>query len=177
MPKKLTDQKYCSWCGTHVEYKTKYVSICPACNYHNYINYKPCVSVIIAKDGELLMVKRAIEPQLGSFDLPGGFMDMTDHSIEETVYRETSEELGLDKEAIKNLTYIGSGISPYIWKNVELQNVCFYFSCDIDETTPIMLDQSENSEFNWIAEANIANIDFAWEIDRQMLAKYFNKKG
>lgn len=177
MPKKLTDQKYCSWCGAQVEYTTKYRSDCPSCDYQDYISYKPCVNVIISNGSGLLMLKRAIEPRKGLLDFPGGFMDMSDSSIEETAYREVCEEIGIERDAIQNLSYISSAVSPYIWKGVELQNVCFYFTCLIDEATTIKLDQTENSEFNWVTETDLTNIDFAWEIDKRMLTKYYNQKG
>lgn len=122
------------------------------------------------------MVKRAIEPQKGFFDFPGGFMDITDKSIEETAYREINEEIGLEKKLIHNLTYLGSDVSPYNWQDVDLQNACFYFSCTIEDVNSINLDISENSELLWVAETDIANVNFAWEMDLRMVTKYFNSE-
>jgi len=121
------------------------------------------------------MVRRNIEPQLGKFDLPGGFMDMTDTTIEESVYRELHEEVGVKSSEVSELQYLGSHVSPYIWMDTELNNICSFFACELQDKIEIRLDASENSEFMWIGADDLPNIDFAWNIDRQMLEKHFQE--
>ena len=99
---------YCPKCG--VSYteevlnnflKDKKRLFCKKCGFIFYNNPKPAVSAIIRnKSGEVLFTKRAIEPYIGWWDLPGGFMEYGE-SPEEALVREVKEELGIDA-VIKN---------------------------------------------------------------------------
>lgn len=46
---------------------------------------------------EALLVRRAVEPRRGSWDLPGGFVDPFEHP-EDAIHREVKEELGVEVE-------------------------------------------------------------------------------
>lgn len=176
MPRKFNEQKYCSWCGSELVYKKEWAGECKKCGYVHYASPKPCSDIIIIKDNATLMVKRAIEPQLGKFDFPGGYMDMTDGSIEDCVYRELEEEVGLTKDMVSELSYFGSGISPYNWQNSEVLTAPFFFTCELKEGAVISVDQSENSQVRWVEKKDINQIDFAWEIDKEMIAKLWDLK-
>lgn len=118
------------------------------------------------------MVKRALEPQRGKYDFPGGFMDASDNSIEETAIRELNEELTLNNTAISKLQYLGSGTAEYEWQETIIPIALFYFTCElIDEKSSIRLDEDENSEVRWFKRSEIDNIDFAIDIDKRMLGK------
>lgn len=124
------------------------------------------------------MVKRAIHPEKGKYDLPGGYAELTDTSMEEATLREFEEEVGLSREHVDNLVYLGSKKSPaYNWQNANVQNISFFYVCNLRDDAPaIKLDESENSEVIWVGKPDLPNIDFAWDIDREMLEKYFEDK-
>jgi ADP-ribose pyrophosphatase YjhB (NUDIX family) len=67
---------------------------CTACGHVHYRNAKPCAGALVARDGRLLLVKRAIQPFLGYWDIPGGFLEEDEHP-ETGAIREALEETGL----------------------------------------------------------------------------------
>jgi NADH pyrophosphatase NudC (nudix superfamily) len=169
----LNEQAHCSWCGAKVIYTAAWVSECTSCGYKNYINPKPCVNAIIKHSDKVLFVRRAIQPKKGQLDLPGGFVDIADKTIENTFYREIKEELHITPDQLSTPVYIGSGTESYNWMGVALQNLCFFFSANLlTSKDDIKLDKNENSEFLWVGHDELANIDYAWEVDRQILEQY-----
>jgi NAD+ diphosphatase len=176
MPRKLNEQKFCGWCGAQVAYKSEWMSECPNCGYKNYFNPKPCTNLIIRLDDKVLLSERALDPGKGKLDLPGGFMDMTDRDIETTVYREVQEELGLARSDISKLKYIGSLVQKYHWQNSEVYCACFFFVCDLLKSAKdIVVDQTENTRVRWIGTDDLQHVDFAFEVDKEMLTKYFEE--
>ncbi len=68
---------------------------CPKCKWINYRNPLPVIACLVTnKAGELLLIKRDLEPCKGKWALPGGFMEV-DESLPEAGVRELSEETGL----------------------------------------------------------------------------------
>ncbi len=65
--------------------------------------------------GELLLVKRAVEPAKGKWGLPGGFIEI-DETVEEAALRELKEETGLTG-AVKGLISVVSQVSIF-WKKL-----------------------------------------------------------
>lgn len=175
--KKLNEQMFCGWCGSEVTYKSEWMSECPSCGYKNYINPKPCTRVIITSGNKVLMLQRTLEPGKGKFDLPGGFMDMPDSSIEDTVYREVEEEIGLTKNDISVPVYIGSLVQKYAWQDSEVRCAAFFFICRLlAQADNIVVDQTESSRVRWIGSNDLKDVDFAFGVDEKMLTNYFKEK-
>lgn len=65
--------------------------VCPACGVIQYQNPRMVVGTLPVWEGRVLLCKRAIEPRLGKWTLPGGFME-NGESVEEAALRETREE-------------------------------------------------------------------------------------
>jgi ADP-ribose pyrophosphatase YjhB (NUDIX family) len=59
-----------------------------------YVNPKLVVGVIPERRGRVLLLRRAIEPRLGAWTYPGGFMEI-DETAEECAAREAHEEVGI----------------------------------------------------------------------------------
>ena len=77
---------------------------CDRCGWRWYANPKPAAAVLLERDGpsgevELLLLRRAVEPGLGAWDLPAGYLDPGE-SFEIAARRETAEETGLDVELL-----------------------------------------------------------------------------
>ena len=59
-----------------------------------YVNPKIIVGVIPERRGRVLLMRRAIEPRIGAWTFPGGFLEI-DETAEECAVRETHEEVGV----------------------------------------------------------------------------------
>ena len=67
---------------------------CEACNYIHYINPKIIVGALPIRDDKVLLCKRDINPGIGKWTLPSGFMEMGE-SLEQGAEREAKEEANL----------------------------------------------------------------------------------
>src|SRR6266511_434560 len=88
---------YCPRCGTVMERRVvddREREVCPACGFVFYRNPVPAVGVVVALEGEVVLVRRRYEPRAGCWALPAGFMELGE-SAEEAAARECHEETGL----------------------------------------------------------------------------------
>ncbi len=90
--------KYCSECAAPVttkipagDHRPRYV--CSACGTIHYQNPKVVAGCIPEWGDEILLCKRAIEPRIGMWTLPAGFME-NEETADEAASRETFEETG-----------------------------------------------------------------------------------
>jgi 8-oxo-dGTP diphosphatase len=68
---------------------------CEACGYITYVNPRLVVTTLPVTDaGEVMLLRRGIEPGRGLWAQPGGFMEI-DETVYEGAIRETLEETGL----------------------------------------------------------------------------------
>lgn len=94
--------KFCPGCGELVvrkipERDTYERWVCEACDTVHYQNPRIVVGCIPARDGKILLCKRAIEPRHGFWTVPAGFMEIGE-TIAEGAARETMEEACADVE-------------------------------------------------------------------------------
>ena len=91
--------KHCRNCGTTVVYRvpddgdTRERAVCPACDTIHYVNPLIVVGTVPHLGERVLLCKRAIEPRLGKWTLPAGFMELGE-TMAEGAARETDEEAG-----------------------------------------------------------------------------------
>lgn len=93
MPKPMT---FCPNCGAPTEYKIpagddRERNICTATGEIFYDNPRNVVGCIVEHENRILMCRRAIEPRLGFWTLPAGFLELGE-TISEGAARETREE-------------------------------------------------------------------------------------
>jgi ADP-ribose pyrophosphatase YjhB (NUDIX family) len=95
--------KHCKDCGHQVAYRlpddgdTKPRAICTACTAVHYENPLNVVGTIPHWQGRVLLCKRNIEPRLGKWTLPAGFMELGETTAQGAC-RETLEEAGAQVE-------------------------------------------------------------------------------
>lgn len=65
--------------------------VCDSCGFIDYANPRIVAGVVAHRDGQILLCKRAIEPRMGFWTLPAGFMELGE-SVEEGACREAREE-------------------------------------------------------------------------------------
>jgi ADP-ribose pyrophosphatase YjhB (NUDIX family) len=90
--------KYCSNCATPIafgpvegEHLPRYY--CPNCSIIHYQNPKVIVACLPIWENKVMLCRRGIEPQLGFWNIPGGFMENKE-SVEAGALREMLEETG-----------------------------------------------------------------------------------
>ena len=94
----MTIKRYCFYCGTPLksvgETDERFRLVCPNCHAKFYKNPIPAVAALVLKGNQLLLVKRAAPPLVGSWCLPGGFIE-SGEDVSEALARELYEETGL----------------------------------------------------------------------------------
>jgi ADP-ribose pyrophosphatase YjhB (NUDIX family) len=95
-----TSLRFCGRCGNELRFgaidgEDRHRSSCPSCGHITYVNPRLVVTTLpITDDGLVVLIRRGIEPGLGSWAQPGGFLEV-DESVDEAAVRETLEETGL----------------------------------------------------------------------------------
>lgn len=87
---------YCLQCGHQADLciptgDSRARIVCPACQYIHYENPKVITGTLCVFDGKILLCKRAIEPRLGFWTLPAGFLELGETMCDGAI-RETKEE-------------------------------------------------------------------------------------
>ncbi len=71
--------------------------VCDHCQHVQYVNPKIVAGAVVHVDGRILLCRRAIEPRLGYWTLPAGYLELRE-SPEEGARREAREEACADIE-------------------------------------------------------------------------------
>jgi len=79
------------------------------CGERYWANAVPAVQGVLERDGRVLLARRALEPRLGEWDLPGGFLDENEDPVA-GLRREFLEETGL---AVEPLELLRVDVEPY----------------------------------------------------------------
>lgn len=87
---------YCSHCGQPVATRVpagdnRPRDVCGKCGTVHYVNPKLVVGCVPEHQGQILLCRRAIEPRLGFWTVPAGFMELGE-TLAEAALRETWEE-------------------------------------------------------------------------------------
>jgi ADP-ribose pyrophosphatase YjhB (NUDIX family) len=92
--------RYCSRCGGTLGFgpvtgEERHRLSCAACGYVAYVNPRLVVSTLpVTHSGQVVLLRRGIEPGYGAWAQPGGFLEI-DETATEGAVRETLEETGL----------------------------------------------------------------------------------
>ena len=68
--------------------------VCTACGAVFFLDPKVAAGVIIEIDGKVVMIRRNLEPGIGKWTFPAGYVDRGE-SVEDAAVREMEEESGL----------------------------------------------------------------------------------
>ena len=92
----LDGWRFCPLCGGALEAEENHLR-CTSCGERYWANPLPAVQALLERDGRVLLARRGIEPRLGHWDLPGGFVEESE-TPGHAVRRELQEETGLELE-------------------------------------------------------------------------------
>jgi len=138
----LADWRYCPRCAAELRIEPDHLA-CRSCGGLYWANSIPGVQGILERDGRVMLARRAREPRLGHWDLPGGFLHENELP-EDGLRREFLEETGLEIEPVRLLRIY---LEPYDER--------FVFSVswvvrDVDATRePLAAD--DVAELRWFA--------------------------
>jgi NAD+ diphosphatase len=122
---------HCPACGS-----TKFVQNnekskrCDTCGFVFYMNASAAVAAFIVNEkNELLVCKRAKEPERGTLDLPGGFVD-NDESAEQAISREIAEELNA---TVISSMYLFSLPNQYEYSGFTIPTLDMFYRCQLED--------------------------------------------
>lgn len=166
--------KYCPVCGSSQfetnNFKSKH---CLACGFTYYFNPSSAtVAVIVNKSQEILVATRANEPAKGTFDLPGGFVDMGE-TAEAAVAREVNEETGL---SVENVSYLFSIPNLYLYSGFHVETTDLFFLCEVGDTFDFEA-KDDVSELKFIPISDVNPEDFGLLSIREGIKRIKSGKG
>ena len=164
----------CHFCGEAYT-ENVWPRTCPSCKKQVWRNPTPVVVIECCLNNEtsinnkvhynpkVLLIKRAIDPHLGEWALPGGYMDMGEQ-WNETAARELQEETGIEV-AKNNFTWLNA----YTTSNGNL--VIFARTWLVNEklTDYVFLPNDEVSEIEWCEKP----VELAFPCHTKMLTEFF----
>lgn len=95
-----THLNFCSRCGSPLRFgavpgEERERLACAACGHIAYVNPRLVVTTLpITEAGEIVLIRRGIDPGIGRWAQPGGFLEV-DETVNQAAIRETWEETGL----------------------------------------------------------------------------------
>lgn len=162
--------KYCLICGGRLK-KSSDCLICTQCGYRIYHNPAPANAVIIENNrGDILLVRRGVEPQKGFWDLPGGFIKPQE-TFEESVRREIREELGCE---LKNIEIINTLPNTYPFQGVNIPTLDIFAKAELATDTLSASDDIES--FQFFSPSAIPFDEIAFESTKMALNEYLTRR-
>jgi len=89
--------RFCSQCGGSLEYKLlkagePHRHVCSSCDTIHFLGPKLAAGVLFQHNDQIVLARRAIEPGMGLWAYPGGFVERGE-TLEEAAKREAKEEV------------------------------------------------------------------------------------
>ena len=94
------EYRFCPRCGGGLEPRRIKASeperlVCRSCSFIFYLDPKVVVGTLFAIDQRVVLLRRGVEPGMGRWVFPGGYVDRGE-SVQDAAIRETKEESCLD---------------------------------------------------------------------------------
>lgn len=160
---------HCQSCGTAVEHKVpaddnRERAVCPSCGHIHYVNPINVVGTLPIWNDQVLLCRRNIEPRLGFWTLPAGFMELGETS-EQGALRETDEEAGARIEilGLYSVLNVVSAAQVHLFYRARLLDTVFH-------------PGSETQEARLFTEAEIPWNDLAFRTVKETLKCYFQDR-
>lgn len=112
------EYRFCPRCGGGLDKRVVKVSepkrlVCQDCSFIFYQDPKVVAGTVIPLDGGIVLLKRGVEPALGKWVFPGGYVDRGE-SVQDAAVRETKEESQLDVQLGPLLNVYSYARSPNV---------------------------------------------------------------
>lgn len=147
---------YCSACAR--ELPSFPPVTCPGCGTDHWANAKPCAGALVTVDGRVLLVRRALEPWAGLWDIPGGFCEQTEHPVD-AAQREILEETGLSARVVGFIGMWLDGYASSTPQQPDAVTLNIYYHADLAGPNEPRPDPAEVTEVRWFAPEEIPELD------------------
>jgi ADP-ribose pyrophosphatase YjhB (NUDIX family) len=137
---------------------------CSECDTIFYLNPKNVVGTLPFFEDKVLLCKRAIQPRVGKWTLPAGYMENGESSLDGAI-RETQEEAGasviVESDSLYTLFNLPKINQVYMFFRTELANLDFAAGI-------------ESQEVALFSEAEIPWAEIAFPVVKSTLEHYFD---
>lgn len=112
------EYRFCPRCGGRLQRRRlKAIEperlVCEKCEFIFYLDPKVVAGTIFTLDHRVVLLRRGVEPALGKWVFPGGYVDRGE-SVQEAAVRETKEECDLDVKLASLLNVYSYSDSPNV---------------------------------------------------------------
>lgn len=164
---KVLQVKTCPFCSLQlcvVDIGGRERLACSNCEFVNWNNPKPVTATVIPFGDGIILVKRKVEPFVGDWCLPGGFIEAAEHPAD-SARREVLEETGLEVSVSRLLDAgaPGRGINVII---------LFYEALPVGGILCAGDDASEVRSF----KENELPANIAFDMHRQTILRWFESR-
>lgn len=160
---------YCPYCATPLEVREIYRQqrpVCPQCHFVHFPDPKVAVIGLVTYEAQVLLIRRAVEPDKGKWALPGGYMDAGEMPTL-ALQRELLEEVGLQ---VKIETMLD--IFPMVVTTGRSQGIVLaYHAVPADAAQTTLVCDDDACEAAWFTATTLP-ADLAFESTHTLLAQW-----
>ena len=144
---------YCPRCRNELDCSQGKVE-CSECGFVAYASSKPTASALCIDEAErVLLARRAVEPNRGAWDAPGGFLEEGEHPLD-GLRRELREETGLE---IAPLELLGIWMDRYGGDSTAESTLNLFWTARVVGGEPRPAD--DVSELRWFGQDELPRRD------------------
>lgn len=165
----MMDLKFCTQCGHALsmqipEGDNRLRHVCQSCGFIHYQNPKVVTGCVVYQGDYLLLCKRAIEPRMGYWTIPAGFLE-NEETTRQAAQRETLEETGAMVTAQQLFAITNSPRGDFI-------NVFYLSELEHNHFHPT----PESSEVKLVHRDDLPDYPLAFETISTVLDLFFKDK-
>ena len=138
------------------------------CDFVHFLDPKVAVIGLITSAGQVLLIRRGVDPERGQWALPGGYMDAGEMPMD-ALRREIQEEVGLDVEIDRLLGIYPMATSGRVAGGI----VIAYLATPVGEQLPDLERNDDVDEAAWFVPEEIPD-EVAFASTRDLVGRWLD---